>query len=120
MGVGKLKFELVRDGQGFSSAAPKAQSYIGTTESGVWVDNVVLAANVAQTYTIPAWANCINLSATGNLYVTFGGATAAIPGANVIDGTGSIINPSARGVIGGSSISLLSPVACIVSIEVWQ
>lgn len=59
-----------------------------------WVDARVLAAGVAETYTIPAGCDVVELSYTGNTYVRANN-TAAIPAADVTDGTGSDLNPMA-------------------------
>lgn len=92
-----------------------------TPKASKWVDHVVLVAGVAQTYTVPSWGKFVRIVGAGaNVLANFSGGAAAIPVANVVDGTGSAVNPGTRQVTGGSTISLIAPIGCVVSVEVWR
>lgn len=78
------------------------------------------AAGVAEAITIPAGSTHVAFSATSDFYMRFN-ATAAVPSADVTDGTGSELNPTVRRLQLGdnsapvTSISVIAPVACIVT-----
>ncbi len=74
----------------------------------------VLAANTAESFTVPAGAAVVVFSSNGDFYAKVGG-TAAVPAADVTDGTGSELNPTVRGCTPGSSISVISPYATVVT-----
>lgn len=83
------------------------------------IDNLVLTANVAKVYTIPTGASHVCLSGTALYYARFGGA-AAVPGNDVLDGSGSSILPELREIPDDvTTIGFISPVSCIISIEVF-
>lgn len=84
-----------------------------------WVDVRVLAANVAETHTLPTHANVVNFSATGNFYVNFT-TTATVPAADVTDGTGSCLNPGVRDVSQITSFSIIAPAAIVVTMEFYS
>lgn len=85
-----------------------------------WVDNIVLVANVAKTYTVPTGAKSLLFSATTNFYVSYGG-TAAVPSVDVTNGTGVELNPVLRSLDSSTTaISIISPVACIVAIIAYK
>lgn len=77
------------------------------------IDAAVLAIDVAEGFTVPAGAKKVLFSATSNFYCSIGG-TAAVPAADITDGSASELNPSAREVQAGDTISLISPSQCIV------
>lgn len=87
-------------------------------------DAIVLVANVAQEYTIPADADVIAFSRTTDFYARWDGSTAVIPTAAVTDGTAPELNPEVRWVIGYSgapaTVSLISPAACTITISRYQ
>lgn len=80
-----------------------------------YVDNYVLAANVAETATVPAGAEYVVISATTPVWVRRDN-TAAIPGGDVTDGTGSAYKPATYAVDGVTSLSLIAPAASKVSL----
>lgn len=79
------------------------------------IDAVVLAANTAETYTIPTGARFLLFSADGDFYVRYAG-TAAIPAADITNGSGSELNPAMRYVKSLSSISIIAPLDTIVTV----
>lgn len=95
----------------------------GSTLVGLHVSSSVyanvLAANVAEVVTVPAGAKYVLFSATADFYAKFGGA-AAVPAADVTDGSASILNPELRAIDGASSIGLISAEACIVTMEFFS
>jgi hypothetical protein len=94
--------------------------------AATWVDSRVLAANVAEAYTMPAGGMIIGINATtGPLYINFN-AAAAVPVADVNDGTSSIMLRTDAGSpflitppLQTSSMSMICGAACVVTIEVW-
>lgn len=53
-----------------------------------WVDNLDLAANTAETYTVPATVRYLVLSCDAVIFARIGG-TASVPSADVVNGTAS-------------------------------
>lgn len=83
-----------------------------------WVDNRVLAAGVAETVTVPTACDFMIFGANGIFYLRSGGA-AAVPGADVTDGSGVAVSPSARRVTPAATFSIIAPAATIVSMECY-
>ena len=77
-----------------------------------------LAAGVAETTTVPANAGKVFFSASGNFYALNNGS-AAVPG-DVTDGTASELNPACWSVAPGDVISLIAPVACVVTLAYYR
>ena len=101
-----------------------------------YVDVVVLGVATAESYTIPTGARYIVFSAENPLAVSAAGAvdvtneyqndfyvrkggTAAIPAADVSDGTGSFLNPKSLNVMGVGTLSLISPAAIKITMAVY-
>lgn len=78
-----------------------------------FVNSRSLAANTAESITVPSDRNLVVFSATADFYANYT-ATAAVPG-DVTDGTASELNPTVRSVAPGSTISVISPSACVVT-----
>jgi len=78
----------------------------------------VLAAGVPEVVTIPTAAKKVIFSATSDFYVKFGGA-AAVPSTEVADGTASILNPQLRSIDAVTTIGIISPTTCIVTMEFY-
>jgi len=79
----------------------------------------VLAANTAESVTVPDGAKYVNFSATADFYAKFGGA-AAVPANEVADGSASVLNPGLRALDGAASIGLISAEVCIVTMEFFE
>ena len=78
----------------------------------------VLAANTAEKVTVPTGAKFVLFSGTANYYVAFGAdPTAAVPAADVTNGSASCLNPGLRALDGAAKIGLISPTDCIVTME---
>ena len=84
-----------------------------------WIDARVLAANVAESHTLPTGALWVVFSANCNFYANPNG-TAAVPAADVTDGTGSELNPSAWRIVGQTAISFIAPTTCIVTMAYYK
>lgn len=86
-----------------------------------YVDARVLAASVAKQHTIPTGANWVVFSSDSDFYAKFGtNPTAAIPAADVTDGTSSVLNPTVRYVNGVAKISLIAAIATVVTMEFYS
>jgi hypothetical protein len=84
-----------------------------------WVDARVLAANVAETVTVPTGCDFMVLAGTAVYYVRNGG-TAVIPVADVTDGTAPMLSPAARRTVPGETFSIIAPATTIVTMECYQ
>lgn len=85
-----------------------------------WIDARVLAANVAETHTMPANARFVLFSSDcGKFYVNPNG-TAAVPAGDVTNGTASELNPAAYYFSAPPvSISIISPSTCVVTMSIY-
>lgn len=86
-----------------------------------YVDARVLAANTAETHTMPSNTRFVLFASNcGAFYVNVLGGTAAVPAADVTDGSASELNPTAYyWTTPPTSISLISPTTCIVTMSVY-
>lgn len=81
----------------------------------------VLAANTAEQMTVPTGAKYVLFSGTANYYVSFGAdPTAAVPAADVTNGSASCLNPGLRALDGAAKIGLISPTDCVVTMEFFS
>lgn len=86
-----------------------------------YIDTRVLAASTAEQHTVPANARIVVFSANGDFYAKYGSnPTAAVPAADVTDGSGSELNPTVRLVEAGSKISLIAPAATVVTLSFFR
>lgn len=84
-----------------------------------YVDARVLATNVAEVWTAPANARFVLFSATCNFYAA-PNAAAAVPAADITDGTSSELNPAAwYSSTPFVTIGLIAPSACVVTLSVY-
>lgn len=94
-----------------------------------WIDNLVLAANTAKTYSLTTLRSNAGLPAGQPLFLIFAAdgsfwtdynGTAAIPSGDVTDGSGSEFGPNQRYFDKSvTSISLISAAGCNLSIQVF-
>ena len=84
-----------------------------------WVDNRVLAANVAEVVTVPTGCDFMLFGSTGVFYVR-SGAAAAVPAADITDGAGVAISPAARRVTPAATFGIIAPAATVVSMECYS
>lgn len=90
--------------------------FLDVPPMSTWTDAVVLAPNVAESYTVPEKCYLVVFNATGGFWVRRGGA-AAIPSTEVTNGTAPFYMPAARLVAPGDTLSLISDAAVKVSIQ---
>lgn len=83
-------------------------------------NNAYVMTGAAISATVPSGAVVAGFSATGNFYANFNGGSAAVPAANVTDGTAPELNPSTRRVAGVSSISLIGAAGVVVVISYYN
>jgi len=83
-----------------------------------YIDARVLAANVSETHTVPGGGtNTVLFSANCAEYYVKPGASAAVPAADVTDGTASERNPSGWVLSSTTTqITLISPTACTITL----
>lgn len=87
-----------------------------------WIDARVLAANTAETFQAPAGARYVLFSANGDFYCRIAAAStaAAVPAADVTDGSAAELNPAMRYVAEVDYISLIAPAATIVTLVYYK
>jgi len=95
----------------------RAQLESGKTPLCTYIDVRVLAANTAETVTVPAGANCVFMSANGIYYVRADGSAATIAAADITDGTGSSASPAFSFVSPSQTFSIIAPAATVVTFE---
>jgi len=91
-----------------------------------YINARVLAAGVAESTTVPDDANmvifnCItSAGARASFWTRFDGTAATIPTGDVTDGTASEPNPYARLLYDVTTISAISPQACILTLMFYR
>jgi hypothetical protein len=112
--MGTMNSQSIKQDGSFGLDAPK------------YVDSRVLAANTAETVTIPYNAASVFFSANNDFFVCWDGGTAAVPAADVTDGTGSELNPTVRtfpvkvSPASQSTFSIISASTCIVTMAFFR
>ncbi|WP_406858474.1 hypothetical protein ABEG18_12940 [Alsobacter sp. KACC 23698] len=87
-----------------------------------YVDARVLGAGASEAHPIPSGAQMVNFSADGDFFAKFGTSivTAAVPGADVANGSASMLNPGTRRIPAGAThIALIASAARVVTLEFW-
>jgi hypothetical protein len=79
----------------------------------------VLAANTAEVHTVPTGAKYVVFSGTTDFYARFG-AAAAVPADDVTDGTASELNPVARSIEGYTTIGVIAPATCVLTLAFYS
>lgn len=77
------------------------------------INALSLAANTAESITIPSGARYVIFSGTADFYVKSGG-TATVPG-DTTDGSASELNPTMRDLKDVTTLSVISASACVVT-----
>ncbi len=88
-----------------------------------WIDARVLAANVAETFQAPALARYVLFSSTGDFFCKIAPAStaAAVPAADVTDGTAAELNPAMRYLDGERPyISLIASATTAVTMQFFK
>lgn len=94
--------------------------------ASTYIDSRVLAANTAETATVPTdsitglKANYVVFSSTCSFFTNFRG-TATVPAADITDGSSSELNPTVRYLAGTiTSISIIADSACTVTLMYFK
>lgn len=78
------------------------------------INGRALLANVAESVTIPSGAKFAMFNATADFYARYTGTAAVMT--DVIDGTGSELNPTVRTLSPTDTISIISAEVCKVTV----
>jgi hypothetical protein len=105
-------FNIVQDDEGDIS--------IDVLAPAKYIDTRVLVAGTAQTHTFPTNARYAIFNSTANFFARWDGSAAAVPSANITDGSGAELNPVARRINGGQTVSLISPSAATITIATFS
>ena len=90
-------------------------SYIRGAPS--YIDARVLAANTNETITVPASVNAVIFSSSCAAFYAIIGPTAAVPAADVTDGSGSELNPASWFIGAATQIGIIAPATCVVTLS---
>lgn len=107
----ETSFRIAPDASGqFSSGIRSAPAY---------VDARVLAAGVSETHTVPTGQKRVLFSATCDFYAK-PGASAAVPAADVTDGTSAELNPATWTVEDMTQFTIISSSVCVVTLSFYK
>lgn len=84
-----------------------------------YTDARVLAANTAESQTVPTGARFVIFSSTCNFYA-HPSATATVPAADTTNGTSSELNPAGWGLAGVTTISVIADATCTVTMSFYS
>lgn len=84
-----------------------------------YVDVRVLAATTNEAHTVPTGAQFVIFSSDGDFFAR-PNATAAVPGADVTDGTGSELNPTIWHLGGVTTINLIASSARTITMSFYK
>lgn len=84
-----------------------------------YVDSKFLTADSAKVQNIPSGARCVVFSSTSNFYAKVDGA-AAVPLADVTDGSGAELNPAVWFIKGNSTIGVIAPTSAVVTMAFYS
>lgn len=79
---------------------------------------LLLAAGTGRALTVPVGAKVALFSATGNFWLK-ADAVPPLPVGDILDGSAPELNPAGRMVEGVSSLGVVAPVACTLSIAFY-
>ena len=79
-----------------------------------YINGVLLAANVAESITIPTGAKFAMFNATADFYARYTGTAAVI--SDTTNGTGSELNPTVRTLTADDTISVISGETCYLTV----
>lgn len=85
-----------------------------------YVDARVLSASSNEDHTVPSGGRFVIFSANCSAVYAKRGGTAAVPGADVTDGSASELNPAGWFLEGVTTIGLISPEACVVTLSFYK
>lgn len=93
---------------------------LGSFKPAQFINARVLAAGVAETHTFATGCAYVFFASDGDWYARWDGSAAAVPAADVTDGTASELNPTLRYVVGQATVSMIAPVATIITISCYK
>jgi hypothetical protein len=105
-----IAFNIAQDNNGQATFAVPFADHINVQ---------TLAPTVAETVTIPSGARYVVFSSTADFYARIN-ATATIPVGDVTNGSGSEMNPSIRQLKDVTSLSVISPSACTITMAFYS
>lgn len=80
-----------------------------------------LAANTAETVTVPAACDLIMFGASpSEFYLRADGSAATIPSGDVTNGTGSMLSPSVLRFVPGATFSVIAPAVTKVTMRCYD
>ena len=82
------------------------------------INGVLLAANIAESITIPSGSKFAMFNATADFYARYTGTAAVI--SDTTDGTGSELNPTVRTLSVGDTISVISGETCYLTVAFYD
>jgi hypothetical protein len=78
-----------------------------------------LAAGVGKQVAVPGGARIVLASATGDVWMRVGGP-AALPTADILDGSAPELNPAARTLGHAATIGVVAPKDCVLSLAFYR
>ena len=78
------------------------------------INGALLAANVAESITIPSGSKFAMFNATADFYARYTGTASVI--SDTTDGSGSELNPTVRTLTGSDTISVISGETCYITV----
>jgi hypothetical protein len=115
-----VAFSAVAQNQLRTDAATGSTSPAYLRVMPAYTDRRVLAANTNEDHTPPAGARWVIFSANCVEWYAKVGGTAAIAAGDVTAGTASTMNPSGFDINGVTSIGLISPTACAITLDFYK
>jgi hypothetical protein len=100
----------------YEKSGIEANTYVFDQSNTIYA--VVLEASTEDSITIPTGAAVAFFASTAPFYMLTDG-TAAIPAANVEDGSASELNPTSTRVRGHTTLSFISAQACTITITFY-
>jgi len=82
------------------------------------INGVVLAANIAESVTVPSGARYALFNATADFYAKYSGTATVIT--DTTDGSGSELNPTLRTLGTGDTISVISGETCYLTVAFYD
>lgn len=104
-----ITFNIAQDNNGQSTFAVPFSDTINVQ---------TLAPTVAESVTIPSGAKYVVFSSSADFYARIN-AAATIPVGDVTDGSGSEMNPSIRQLRDVTTLSVISPSACTITLAFY-
>lgn len=87
-------------------------------EQSTYIDVRVLPAATKRDHDTPSGANYVLFSANGDFYYKRNGG-AVVPSSDVTNGSGPELNPTIRYIGGSTTISLISPSSCVITMAFY-